>query len=205
MDKNSSLAIIEKVGIGTIDHMTHIDNLGSIFENGLLAHNNPYKEIDISNKKVNDRRNTEEPIYNRNLHDYVPLYFNPRNAMLYKTQMEFGDEIIILGFKSDTILLENSLFTNGNAASNHTLYSNDIRELEHEDWNWDRIWSSSWHGQPDEKNIMWSMMAEVLIYKKIELNQLQEIYCSSYYMKRYIKRHYALINIDVNVNRQIFF
>ena len=132
MDKNSALSIIEKVGIATIDHMTHIDNLGSIFKNGLLAHNNPYKKIDISNKEVNDRRNKIEPIYNRNVHDYVPLYFNPRNAMLYRNKMKFDDKIVILAFKNDTILLENSFFTNGNVASDHTLYSNDIKELEHE-------------------------------------------------------------------------
>lgn len=205
MDKNSALAIIEKVGIATIDHMTHIDNLGSIFKNGLLAHNNPYKKIDISNKEVNDRRNKKEPIYNRNVHDYVPLYFNPRNAMLYRNKIKFGDAIVILAFKSDTILLENSFFTNGNVASDHTLYSNDIRELEHEDWNWGRIWSRSWHEQPDAEEIKWSMMAEVLIYEKIEINQLQEIYCSSNNAKQYIEENYNLNNIDINVNTRVFF
>lgn len=133
MDKSNAAAIImDKLRIATVDHMTHVNNLDSIFEYGLLAHNNPHKKIDISNKEVNLRRNSNEPIYNKSIHDYVPLYFNPRNAMLYKTQKEFGDEIIILAFNRNTILLENSLFTNGNAASDHTLFSNDITELEHQ-------------------------------------------------------------------------
>ena len=205
MDRNSALDIIERVGIATIDHMTHIDNLGSIFEYGLLAHNNPYKKVDISNKEVNDRRNKEEPIYNRNVHDYVPLYFNPRNAMLYRNKMEFSDAIVILAFKNDTILLENSFFTNGNVASDHTLYSNDIRELEHEAWNWDRIWSRSWYERPDSEDIKWSMMAEVLVYKELSINQLQEIYCSSEKAKEYIKENYNILNIEISVNSQLFF
>lgn len=139
MPENSALAIIKKVGIASIDHMTHIDNLDSIFKNGLLAHNNPYKKIDISNKEVNERRNKLDPIYKRNIHDYVPLYFNPRNAMLYRNQRIFGDGVVILAFNNNIILQDNSFFTNGNVASNHTLYSNDINELEHEAWNWNMI------------------------------------------------------------------
>lgn len=205
MDKNSSLAIIEKMRIASLDHMTHIDNLGSIFKSGLLAHNNPFKKIDISNREVNDRRNKKDPIYNKNIHDYVPLYFNPRNAMLYRNQIKFGDAIVILAFKKDTILLENSFFTNGNVASNHTLYSNDIRELEHEAWDWNRIWSRSWNEQPDAEDIKWSMMAEVLIYEKLETSQLQAIYCSSNNAKQHIEKHYHPSNIEISVNTQVFF
>jgi len=205
MSENSALSIIEKVGIATIDHMTHIDNLDSIFKNGLLAHNNPHKKIDISNKEVNDRRNKLEPIYNKNIHDYVPLYFNPRNAMLYRNQRKFGDEVVILAFNKNTILLDNSFFTNGNVASNHTLYSNDIKELEHEAWNWNMIWSRSWNEQPDAEDIKWSMMAEVLIYEKLEITQLQAIYCSSNKAKKYIEYRYHPDYIEIIVNTRVFF
>ena len=193
MSENSALSIIEKVGIATIDHMTHIDNLDSIFKNGLLAHNNPYKKIDISNKEVNDRRNKLEPIYNKNIHDYVPLYFNPRNAMLYRNQRKFGDAVVILAFNKNTILLDNSFFTN------------DIKELEHEAWNWNMIWSRSWNEQPDAEDIKWSMMAEVLIYEKLEITQLQAIYCSSNKAKKHIEDRYHPDNIEIIVNSRVFF
>ena len=205
MERNAALAIMDKLRIATIDHMTHIDNLDSIFEHGLLAHNNPYKKIDISNQEVNQRRNRKEPIYNRNTHDYVPLYFNPRNAMLYRNQKQFGDAIVILAFKKDTILLENTLFTNGNAASDGTKCSNDISELELKDWNWPMIWSSSWNDSTNADEVKWSMMAEVLVYQKLEMSQLQEIYCSSQRVESYIKNRYNLQDIKVAVNTDVFF
>ena len=150
--------------------MTHIDNLDSILKYGLLSHNNSYKKVDISNKEVNSRRNKLEPIYNKNLHDYVPFYFNPRNAMLYRNQKMFDENIIILGFSKDLLLLEDSIFTNGNAASDDTIYSNDINYLLKMDW--DSIYSRSWYGSDNESFIKWSMMAEVLIYKKVKIKNL---------------------------------
>ena len=203
MDSDEALTIIESINIATIDHMTHIDNLDSIFTYGLLSHNNPYRKVDISNQEVNSRRNKVEPIYSRNIHDYVPLYFNPRNAMLYRNQKIFGDSVIVLAFNKDLLLFENSIFTNGNAASNSTLYSNDINYLSQMEW--DKIWSRSWNGFEDEETIKWSMMAEVLIYKKIEITKLVAIYCSSEKAKQHVDNNYQLGNVDVSINKYIFF
>ena len=65
-----------------IFHMTDRNNLQNILLHGLHNHYNTYKQVDIRSmqgaKKV-------ECIYGHKIHDYVPFYFNPRNAMLYKT------------------------------------------------------------------------------------------------------------------------
>ncbi|MEI6333339.1 MAG: DUF4433 domain-containing protein [Methylococcaceae bacterium] len=204
MSSDEALAIIEKsTRIATIDHMTHIDNLDSILEHGLLSHNNPHKKVDISNQEVNSRRNKIEPIYNRNIHNYVPLYFNPRNAMLYRNQKMFGDSIIVLAFDKDLLLSENSIFTNGNAASDNTSYFNNINDLLQMDWN--KIWSTSWNGLEDSETIKWSMMAEVLIYKKLEITKLVTVYCSSNKVKQYIENKYQFGSVDISVDRHIFF
>lgn len=203
MSRDEALAIIESTRIATIDHMTHINNLDSILEHGLLAHNNPHKKVDISNQEVNSRRNKIEHIYNRNIHDYVPLYFNPRNAMLYRNQKMFGDSIIVLAFDKDLLLSKNSIFTNGNAASDNTSYFNNIKDLLQMDW--DKIWSSSWNGLEDSEVIKWSMMAEVLIYKKLDITKLVTIYCSSNKVKKDIENKYQLGSVDVSVDRHIFF
>ncbi len=160
---------LENLAPSNLYHMTHIDNLSSIFEHGLLAHNNSCQKVDISNQSVNARRaSIYEPIFNRSLHDYVPFYFNPRNAMLYKTQIEYGRNIVILTFDSEILLQENSLFTMGNAASRSTRYSNDIDKLE--TFNWNLIFSRSWNGYP--KHVKQAMMSEVLVYKKQSLKKL---------------------------------
>lgn len=60
-------------GIKYLYHMTYIDNLASIIENGLLSHNEAYKQglikADISDPNVQDIRvDAVDPFYNRPLH-----------------------------------------------------------------------------------------------------------------------------------------
>ena len=79
-----------------IFHMTDYNNLKNILLHGLHNHYNTYKQVDISNQEVNARREKVECIYGHKIHDYVPFYFNPRNAMLYKNRN--NARVIILGF-----------------------------------------------------------------------------------------------------------
>jgi len=120
------LEILKQYHIATIDHMIHIDNLDTILQYGLFSHNNPYKKIDISNKEVNSKRIKIEPIYHKSIHNYVPFYFNPRNAMLYRNQQVFGENIIILGFYNKIICKDNVIFTNSNAVAKSSIFTNDI-------------------------------------------------------------------------------
>lgn len=193
-----------KLLLRSMNHITHLLNLKTILSNGLLSHNNPYKKVDISNIEVNDRRNKFEPIYNRNLHDYVPLYFNPRNAMLFRNQKEHGVLIIVLGFKIDLLLYENIVFTNGNAAKEITKYSNNINYLATLDWN--SIRSDRWcfDGYVDYE-IKSKMMTEVLVYEKVDINTLEVIYCQHHIVKYIIEQNYNLGKIRVEVNQNMFF
>ncbi len=198
---------LEELAPSTVYHMTHIGNLKSIIENGLYSHNNTYQQVDISNQTVNKRRNIKEPIYNKKVHDYVPLYFNPRNAMLYKTQREYRDNIVILGFDSRVLLTQNSLFTNANAAVSDTVFSNDLQQLK--EFNWNLIFSSSWNGYGD--HVKKAMMAEVLIYQHLKLDKLESINCSSRETANKISRYYQNNpnklhkNVKISLDTQLFF
>ena len=76
--------------------MTHYSNLVGIIKNGILPKNKlPNPVYDISNQDVQKRREKLEYIYNRQIHDYVPFYFNPKNPMLY-VRRNIQHEIIIL-------------------------------------------------------------------------------------------------------------
>lgn len=186
----------------TLDHITHVDNLDSIIERGLLAHNNPYKKVDISNQDVNARRKTTEPIYDKSMHDYVPLYFNPRNAMLYRNQAEHGNNVIVLGFMPEILLLDKQIIiTDGNAASGSTLCSEKIDFLS--DLNWNDILSRSW---VDDDEVKRKMMAEVLIYKKIIMKYLKAVYCQTKAAEQYVKQNYGVPDDVVIVEREdVFF
>jgi hypothetical protein len=142
----SEMAVLNASSINTIDHMTHVDNLAGILAHCLLAHNNPHKKVDISNEMVNQRRHAKEPVYSRSIHDYVPFYFNARNAMLYRNQKQFSDAVIVLGFNKRLIEAPKTVFANANASCAATKFFGNPAVLN--TFNWERIFSPSWcnHG-----------------------------------------------------------
>lgn len=109
-------------------HMTHVDNLESIRDHGLLSkHEVSARGLlrkDIANPSVQQRRESAEPCFKRSIHSYVPLYLNPRNPMLYNCK-EIQESIVILQVGTDVVDRLDHVFTDGNAASDDTEFSYD--------------------------------------------------------------------------------
>jgi len=191
---------IYKDEVNTLKHMTHIDNLDSIFKEGLHSHSNPYKKRDISNTAVNHRREARENIYGRKIHDYVPFYFNPRNAMMYKNRDE---DIVVLAFSKKLILQDDVLFTDKNASTNSVHFYNNIEDLDKINWNYVR--QTSWYGRENEKEIKATMMAEVLVHESVSMKYLKCIYCKSTGMKEMLVDRYNIDTKHIVVKPYIFF
>lgn len=169
---------LQQYGIEHLYHMTSIGNLTSIIGNGLLSHNEAHRQrlvqADISDPNVQSLRlNIVDPFYNRHLHDYVPLYFSPRNPMLYRRR-EIQEDIVILGIDPKILLEPNVLFTDGNAAANGTLFYRSVEMLTQLPW--DIINTRSWVDIEDGRRIK---CAEVLVYPRIPLEKVLFIFCRS--------------------------
>lgn len=202
---------IRKHDIKYLYHMTAISNLRSILEHGLLSHNAAHsRELvtrDISDPEVQDRRaDKRDPIYNRPLHDYVPLYFSPRNPMLYRRR-EIQQNLVILGINPMVIFEANTIFSDGNAASQETKFYSDAVRLGNLPWN--IINASSWSEFPDGRR---SKCAEVLVYPKIEAKSILIVLCYSGNQLttvnetiRYIRTKPHPISISVQVKSELFF
>lgn len=185
-------------------HMTHVDNLTSIIENGLLSHNEAYRqgliEADISDPSVQDiRAGKVDPFYNRPLHEYVPLYFSPRNPMLYRRR-GIQEDILILGLSPQILSEPNTLFTDGNAAASGTSFYQGVQMLNQLPW--DSIKAKSWTDVEDGKR---RKCAEVLVYPKISPARIQMIFW-------YSKKHREAVitakqgtSIIEKVNRDLYF
>ncbi len=184
--------------ISSLDHMTHINNLDSIMRHGLLAHDNPYKCVDISNLDVNSRRKKQESVYGKSIHEYVPFYFNPRNAMMYKNREQ---DIIILGFDKKLLLKSDVLFTDKNAAASTAKFYNNIDDLEK--INVDLLVSSSWNNEPEI--VKQTMMAEVLVPKSVCIEDLVCIYCKDEMKRDALMRRNDLSSIKIIVEPEYFF
>ncbi len=155
-------------------HMTDIHNLENILENGLLSHNNARKnnltKVDISDNEVNARRTRIEPIFRKSIHDYVPLYFNPRNPMLY-VRKYMQNNIVILGIDPIVLGNENTIFTDGNAAANKTTFYKEIDDLKK--LNWKCVNADYWSEFTDGKRIR---CAEVLVPEKLPISMITSVF-----------------------------
>ena len=177
------------MNIDYLYHMTHINNLDTIFKYGLKSHGNKYVKVDISNRDVNNRREVRESIYGHKIHDYVPFYFNPRNAMMYVRKEE---DIVILAFDKNLFLKNRDkkvIFTDRNASTEDVLFYKDLKDLDK--LNWEYIKADSWGS---EKEIKQKMMAEVLIYKEVEIKYLQKIFVKDELMKKELLKKYWIKN-----------
>ncbi len=111
-----------RAGIKELYYITHIRNLPSILEHGILSH-----------EQVRDRQIPFEPIYDeqivshraqrktpdgKSLWAFANLYIQPRNAMLYRVLAEkSANEIAVIAVRPDILNDVGIFVSTGNAAS----------------------------------------------------------------------------------------
>jgi len=203
--------LISRFGITFLYHMTHKSNLCSILKYGLLSHNDAHNRnllsTDISENTVNERRRRIEPIFNKSIHEYAPLYFNPKNPMLFKRK-NIQNDIVILAYEANLLLKENTIFTDGNAASDSTSFYNNFDCLSK--LSWECINDAWWNTYQDGKR---KKCAEVLILNKIEIDSISKIITFDESTKNFvnsIKREVTinnpkLRNLKVEVDKKLYF
>lgn len=167
-------------------HMTHKDNIGGIMRHGIVSHTavlerNDILARDISDHGVQQRRERPETEYFRSIHDYVPLYINPKNPMLY-LRKNMQQEIVILRI-SPSILDEcYYVFCDGNAASQSTKYSVDPEVLRP---SLEVLNAEYWNNFADGRR---RRCAEVLIYPHVRPGMIDGAICYSAGLAKEIAR-----------------
>ncbi|SHN67619.1 protein of unknown function [Fervidobacterium gondwanense DSM 13020] len=189
-------------------YIAPISNLHGIFKHRKVfcrkdAERKGLIKEDPSDKDV-QRRRTNKIIYEGrekryNLHDYVNLYINPRNAMLYRYLRE-KDKIAVLEFSGDLLSKFRYVrYSFKNASADDAIISGSPYLINE---NIQRIFSSSWNGDEELKKIMQS---EVLVFGYVPIDFLVSIITPSKYIEEVkgIVRKYEL-NIPVfSKSRQI--
>ncbi len=153
-------------------HLTHVDHIRNIFRYGLLPHNDAHKyglvRHDISSTDVQNLR-SHRHIGGRSVHDYVPLYFNPKNAMLYQVSQVFTpNDIVVIRLSCNLMLQKGVWFTDGNAANATTLSYDCLEDLDKLDW--ECIRAGYWTEYVDGRR---KRMAEILVPNKISDNYIK--------------------------------
>lgn len=147
--------------IGYLYNITSIKNLESIVSRGILCHDEAAKidHDDVSDRGVQEHRN--------DLHGFASLYFNPRNAMLFRLHKWEHLELVVLRVSAAVLDLPGVLVSDGNAASSRSQRWSGLEGLAHIDL--DRIYARSWttpEGNADEESKRITQ-AEVLVPRSI--------------------------------------
>ncbi|HCG7282245.1 TPA: DUF4433 domain-containing protein [Vibrio parahaemolyticus] len=185
-------------------HITHLSNICSILEHGLYCHNKVPNYKDISNKQVNERRNKEEKFHNHNLHDHVPLYFNPKNAMLYQVMKELDEQVVILEINKEVVLKDYTIFSKGNAARGDSELTPSKFKLMN--FPWEDINSDGWNKNGISNSTIKSLtMSECLIFKHIDNKFIEAIHCKNRLIYDSVFEKINSGAISVKVTPELFF
>jgi hypothetical protein len=172
------ICMAQKEVIKSLFYITHIENLPSILQHGILSHgivearDIPYKPIyDI--EIVSNRKKKETPNH-RSLWEYANLYFQPRNPMMYRVVHEKGlKELAVIGVKQDVLDGGDVLITDGNAANNPTSFFSVAEGLNVIQHQWKLIQSEYWNNEDGSKR---KIMAECLVPDVITPDLIHTIY-----------------------------
>ncbi len=190
-------------------YITHIENLASILKYGILSHNEVlrrnlrYKAI-YSEEIINKRQ--KKYIKDKPLGEFANLYFQPRNAMLYRIICGgIGvNDLVIVGIRPGILSRKDVYISDGNAASDFTIFfsSNDknyrkilkkIREEVNKDW-----WS-------DFDGSKRKLMAECLVPKYVSPEYISEIYVGTDIARENAKKIIKNKKIPVVLEPSLFF
>jgi hypothetical protein len=157
-------------------HMTHINNLKGILENGLLSSyylkNNSVDVFDIANPEIMLKRDRSIDSSGRSILDYVPLYINPINPFMSSKKVQDQiDSIVILEVIPHILVQEKgSLFSDGNAANIETNFYRN--QMEMENVNWSLLNEGKWIIKGEGHS---EMCSEILVGERIEVKYLNKI------------------------------
>jgi len=171
------IKIMPRFEIEKLYYITHINNISSLLEKGILAHNEienqnitftPIYDQEIVNLRQN--KNTE----GKSLWEYANLYFQPRNPMMYRVINETDKQnIAIIAIRKNILLESGIIITDGNAARNETKFYDYQKGQEILKNNWQIIQNQWWKEEDGSKR---KIMAECLIPKKVEPKFIDSIY-----------------------------
>jgi hypothetical protein len=196
-----------KFDLKNLYYITHINNIPSILEQGILSHGEVEKKnikfTPIYDDEIVNKRQTKSTPDQQSLWNYANLYFQPRNPMMYRVVHEKNPDTIAIVAVKASVLSETSLqLTDGNAANNTTQFydlSVGKKKLEK---NWKIIQNEWWKDSDGSKRII---MSECLVPNKVSPDLIESIYVSSQNAKTKIKQLISTVNIPIIPEPNLFF
>lgn len=180
-----------------IYHFTHIANIPSILQHGLLAKNKlSSTHTSIASESIQTRRDSLSiPVHGKTIHDYVPLYFCsicPMFLSVVKKKIFDQRCLVYIEFPISIIDSPGVLFTDiaANSAIEPQFYD-DCAKLTELDWS--SIDYNKWSWPEDVKR---KKMAEALIPESVSLSSAERIVVWNEFIRRHILLTMGRLNVQ---------
>lgn len=187
-----------------LHYICPIENVPSIMKHGILSHSQAsrVRHRSVADQDVQDLRAGKGVPGGFLLHDYVNLYFNARNPMLFKRR-DIVSELCVLRISLEVLAGGGVVLTDGNAASDCTKFGDYWTMLEA--IRWDLVFAESWAlGDPEERRERKRVIcAEILIPKPVAPRSLIGAYVSS--EEAYSELIKVAFTLAIEVNPHLFF
>ena len=169
--------------IKSLYYITHIDNLPSIFERGILAHErieaengqfiSMFKGKTDEKNNISKRRKIKPQESEKNLLGYANLLFQPRNPMMYRAIFETGKDKLAVLEVADTVLNEQGIIiADGNATDELTQFYPGIQGLKKLQQQGKIIQSEWWKKCDGSKR---KIMAECLVPNRVKPEYIRSV------------------------------
>lgn len=201
---------MNKSDIKELHYIAHVNNLKSILQHGIMSHNKAkgISYTSVSDPEVQEIRSKVVIPPKYKLHDYVNLYFNARNPMMFRiVKNRNHKELVVLKIDVATLDINGVVIADKNASSEYAGFyniSDGIRRLEK-----NRVYVRYWNDpNPIEKYRKTSeICAEVLVPDTLHPKFITGCYVSCHESLDKIKILLTGTRIanKVSINPDIFF
>jgi hypothetical protein len=196
---------VDTGAIKQLYYISHIANIPSILRRGILSHERIHTEgIDftpIYDEQIVDSRKRRHTPDGRSLWDFANLYFQARNAMMYRVLCEKDvKDIAILAVRKDVLRSPDTLIATGNAASPLSDIFDAKKGLKYID---KKTMSQKWWKETDGSKR--KMMAEVLVPNIVPPESIKTIYVARYEVAEILRKDARIGNQSVIPEPDMFF
>ncbi len=198
---------MQKPDIRNLYYITHIDNLPSILEKGILSHerieDDQVQFARIYNTEIVNVRKGKSTPSQKSLWSYANLYFQPRNPMMYRLVHESGvSNLAVLGVSEKVLQTPDVFISDGNAANTPTQFypiSSGLKMLRQQR----KILQSEWWNTLDGSKR--KIMAECLVPNSVRPEFINSVYVANEEARMRVSEKIGSRSVSVISEPQMFF
>ena len=171
---------MRKLDISNLYYITHIDNLPSILEKGILSHERIEEEhvqpVRIYNTDIVNKRKEKETPDQKSLWSYANLYFQARNPMMYRVVHEHekrATDLVVVSVAKEILHTSGVFITDGNAANDPTQFYFPANGLKMLGQQWKIVQNEWWNNLDGSKR---KIMAECLVPNSVGPEFINSVY-----------------------------